>query len=105
MLCGLREIGVLLKRQGLTPTQCVIGFRIIKMFADQGVDGETCEHFISDVYKECVRRGITPRNIVAHIEDLIKFSNDARLPEIEGYMNVTILQEKELERKDSVGMT
>jgi hypothetical protein len=49
--------------------------------------------------------GITPRNIVVHIEDLIKFSNDARLPEIEGYMNVTILQEKELERKDSVGMT
>ena len=105
MLCGLREIGVLLKREGLTPTQCVIGFRIMKMFGDKGEDGETAEHFISVVYKECDRRGITPRNIVVHIEDLIKFSNDARLPEIEGYMNEKILQEKELERKDSLGMT
>jgi hypothetical protein len=57
MLCGLREIGVLLKRQGLTPTQCVIGFRIMKMFGDKGVDGETSEHFISDVFKEYDRRG------------------------------------------------
>ena len=51
MLCGLREIGVLLKRQGLTSTQCV------KMFGDKGVDGETSEHFISDVFKEYDRRG------------------------------------------------
>jgi hypothetical protein len=41
VLYGLRKIGVLLKREGLTPTQFVIGFRIMKIFADQGVEGET----------------------------------------------------------------
>lgn len=68
----LREIGVLLKREGLSPAQCAIGFRIMKMFADQGVDGEAAEHFVSEICKECNRLGITPINIVTHIEDFYK---------------------------------
>ena len=99
LLYGLREIRILLKREGITPAQCAIGFRIMKMFADRGVDGEAAEHFVSDVYKECNRLGITPGNIVVHIEDLTKFSKDVRLPEIEGYINEKILQEKELDEK------
>lgn len=71
----------------------------MKMFADKGVDGEAAEHFVSDAYKECDRLGITPSNIVVHIEDLTKFSKDIRLPEIEGYINEKILQEKELDEK------
>jgi hypothetical protein len=50
VLYGLREIGILLKRGGLTPAQCAIGFRIMKMFADKGVDGEAAEHFVLDIY-------------------------------------------------------
>jgi hypothetical protein len=65
---GLRELGVLLKREGLSPAQCAIGFRIIKIFADQGVDREAAEHFILDTYKECNRLGITPNNVITHIE-------------------------------------
>ncbi|MGH9975784.1 MAG: hypothetical protein ACRD8Z_08105, partial [Nitrososphaeraceae archaeon] len=42
---GTREIGILLKREGLTPAQCAIGFRIVKIFTDQGVDGEAAEYF------------------------------------------------------------
>jgi hypothetical protein len=38
--------------------------------------------------------------MVIHIEDLIKFSKDVRLPESEGYMNEKILQEKELDEKN-----
>jgi hypothetical protein len=49
---GLREIGVILKREGLSPAQCAIGFRFMKMFKDQGVGGEAAEHFVSDIYKE-----------------------------------------------------
>lgn len=68
---GLRDIGALLKREGLSPAQCAIGFRIMKMFADQGVDGEVAEHFVSGMYRECNRLGITPSNIiVTHIDDL-----------------------------------
>lgn len=99
VLYGLREIGILLKKEGLTPAKCAIGFRIMKMLADKGVDGEAAEYFVSDIYKECDRLGITPGNIVAYIEDLAKFSKVIRLPEIEGYINEKILQEKELDEK------
>jgi hypothetical protein len=71
----------------------------MKMFADKGVDGEAAEHFVLDIYKECDRLGITSSSIVAHIEDLTRFSIDIRLPEIEGYINEKILQEKGLDEK------
>jgi hypothetical protein len=98
---GSREIGVLLKREGLSPAQCAIGFRTMKVFAGQGVDGEVAEHFVSDIYKECTRLGITPSYIITHIEDLTKFSKEenVRLPEIEVYLDKKIVQKKELEGK------
>lgn len=96
---GTREIGILLKREGLTPAQCAIGFRIVKIFTDQGVDGEAAEYFVRDIYKECDRLGIKPNNIVVFIEDLTKFSKDIRLPEIEDYINNKIVQEKEIDEK------
>jgi hypothetical protein len=99
VLYGLREIGILLKKEGITPAQCAIGFRIMKMFTDQRVDGEDAELFVSDIFKECNRLGITPSNIVVHIEDLTKFSKDVRLPEIKDYINNKIVQEKELDDK------
>jgi len=96
---GLRELGVLLKREGLSPAQCAIGFRIMKIFVDQGVDEEAAEHFISDTYKECNRLGITPNNVITHIEDLVKFlkEENVRLPEIQQYIDRKTIQKNELE--------
>jgi hypothetical protein len=100
---GLKEIGVILKREGLSPAQCAIGFRFMKMFADQGVGGEAAEHFVSDIYKECLRVGITPSYIITHIEDLTKFSKEenVRLPEIKAYIYKKIAQKQKL--VDEVG--
>ena len=100
---GLREIGVILKREDLSPAQCAIGFRIMKMLADQGVGGEAAERFVSDIYKECNRVGITPSYIVTHIEDLTKFSKEenVRLPEIKAYVYKKIAQKQKL--VDEVG--
>jgi hypothetical protein len=96
---GLREVGVLLKKEGLSAAQCAIGFRIMKIFADQGVDGEAAEHFVSSLYKECNRLRITPKNIVTHIDDLIRFSKEenVRLPEIKTYIDRKIVQKEELD--------
>ena len=96
---GLREMAVLLKKAGLSPAQCAIGFRIMKMFADRGVDGEAAEHFVSYMYKELDRLGIIPINIVTHIEDLVNFSKEEKvsLPEIQSFIDRKIIQKKELE--------
>jgi hypothetical protein len=48
---GLMELHRLLNREGISVAQCAIGFRTMKLFSDQGVDAETAEHFISDLYK------------------------------------------------------
>lgn len=96
---GLREVGVLLRKEGLSIAQCAIGFRIMKMFADQGVDGEAAEHFVSNLYKECNRLGFTPGNVATHIYDLVKFSKEenVRLPEIKAYIDNKVVQKEELD--------
>jgi hypothetical protein len=96
---GLRELNGLLKREGLSVAQCANGFRTLKLFADHGVDVQTAEHFISDLFKECKSCGITPTLIVTHTEDLLKISENMRLPEIKGYVDEKIAQNKELDNE------
>jgi hypothetical protein len=94
---GLRELYGILNRGNLSVAQCAIGFRVIKLLSDQGIDAETAEHFIVDLSKECKSRGITPNLIVTVAEDVIKLPEDMRLHEIKGYVNGTISQIKELQ--------
>jgi hypothetical protein len=96
---ALRELAKSLKIAGLSPAQCAIGFRTMKILSEQGIDGETAEHFISDIYKKCERLGVTPSKIVTCIEDLIKFSDQVPLPEIEGYINQQTVKKIELDYK------
>jgi predicted RNase H-like nuclease (RuvC/YqgF family) len=96
---ALRELAKLLKIAGLSPAQCAVGFRTMKTLSEQGIDGETAEHFISDTYKKCNNLGVTPTKIVTHIEDLIKFSDQVRLPEIEDYIKQMTVKGRELEKR------
>jgi hypothetical protein len=96
---ALRELAKSLKIAGLSPAQCAIGFRTMKILSEQGIDGETAEHFISDIYKKCERLGATPSKIVTCIEGLVKFSDQVPLPEIEGYINQQTVKKIELDYK------
>jgi hypothetical protein len=95
---ALRELAKSLKLAGLSPAQCAVGFRTMKILSEQGIDIETAEHFISDTYKKCKSVGVTPSEIVTHIDDLIKFSDQVRLPEIEDYINQKTVKKAELEK-------
>jgi hypothetical protein len=94
---ALRELGKVLKLAGLSAADCAIGFRIVKLFSDRGIDAERAEHFAAETYKKCEIRGITPSKIITSMEDLIKFSDKVRLPEIEDYINQKTLEKRELE--------
>jgi hypothetical protein len=96
---ALRELAKLLKIPVLSPAQCAIGFRTMKILSEQGIDGETAEHFISDIYKKCENLGATPNKIVTCIEGLVKFSDQVPLPEIEGYINQQTVKKRELDNK------
>jgi hypothetical protein len=95
---SLRELYGFLNREGLSVAQCAIGFRIMKLFSEQGVEADSAEHFVTDIYKSCKNRVITCNIVVSHIEDLTKFSENMRLPEIEGYL-IKISQNKEFDDK------
>jgi hypothetical protein len=95
----LRELAKLLKTAGLSPAQCAIGFRTMKILSEQGIDRETAEYFISDIYKKCGNLGVTPSKIATYIEDLTKFSDHVRLPEIGDYINQQTVKKIELEKE------
>jgi hypothetical protein len=96
---ALRDLAKSLKIAGLSPAQCAIGFRTMKILSEQGIDRETAEYFISDTYKKCENLGVTPSKIITYIEDLIKFSDHVRLPEIEDYINQQTVKKIELEKE------
>ena len=96
---ALRELVKSLKIAELSPAQCAIGFRTMKILSEHGIDGETAEHFISDTYKKCKDAGVTPSKIVTYIEDLVKFSDKVRLSEIEDYINQKTAKNREVEKE------
>jgi DNA repair exonuclease SbcCD ATPase subunit len=96
---ALRELAKSLKIAGLYPAQCAIGFRTMKILSEHGINGEAAEHFISEIYKKCENLGATSSKIVTYIEDLTKFSDQIRLPEIEDYISQQAVKKRELENK------
>ena len=96
---ALRELAKSLKIAELSPAQCAIGFRTMKILNEYGIDGETAEHFISDTYKKCKDAGVTPSKIVTYIEDLVKFSDKVPLSEIEDYINQKTAKNGELDKE------
>ncbi|MPZ08119.1 MAG: hypothetical protein GEU26_17175 [Nitrososphaeraceae archaeon] len=96
---ALRELVKSLKSSGLSPAQCATGFRIMKIFEEQGMDAEAAEHFMSETYKKCNELAISPTKVCTHINDLTEFSNDIRLPEIKNYINQKLAEKREVESK------
>ena len=92
-------IGKIAQDCRLSPAQCAIGFRTMKILSEHGIDGETAEHFISDTYKKCKDAGVTPSKIVTYIEELNKFSDQVRLSEIEDYINQKTAKKGELDKE------
>jgi len=90
---ALRELGVTLKRVGITPAQCALGFRTATLMQRIGVNEESFDSFIVDVYNRCKYIGLSPENIAFHLGDLLEFSKIVPLSKIPDYV-----EEKTLER-------
>jgi hypothetical protein len=66
---ALRELTKFLKNAGLSPAQWANGFRTMKILSEQGIEGETAEHLISDTYKKCENLVDTPSKITIYVEE------------------------------------
>jgi hypothetical protein len=59
-----RELAKTLNIAGLTPAQCAIGFRTMKLLSEQNIDADAAAQLIGDVYKKCKEHEITQVNLL-----------------------------------------
>jgi hypothetical protein len=96
---SLRELGRMLKIADISPSQCALGFRTIKILTERGIDTDSAQHFVSDIFRGCERMGVTPDKISTHIEDLLSISDRIRLPEIEDYLDKKRNEKRQLDKQ------
>jgi hypothetical protein len=69
----IRDIGVTLRKLGISPAQCATGLRVIQLVERMGLDSDSIESFLSDVYTRCQDLGVKPNYIARYITQLISF--------------------------------
>jgi DNA-binding transcriptional MerR regulator len=97
---GLRDLAVTLKRVGITPAQCALGFRVAMTMNRLGVREDGFESFMSDVYNRCCKNlGLTPESIASYLADLIEFSKTVPLSQISHFIEQKAEEKKKLEEE------
>ena len=77
---AFRELAKSLNIAGLTPAQCAIGFRTMKLLSEQNIDADAAAQFIGDTYKKCKEFEVTPSKFATSIKELVKVSDDHHIP-------------------------
>src|SRR5215208_110118 len=97
----LRELGIKLKKNGLTVSDCAKGLRMLMMLKRYGIeDDETQEkvpYFLRQVYTRCQEVGLTPQQVFDYISDIFKFSSEIPIYEIPKFMKKRIEEKEKLE--------
>jgi cell division protein FtsB len=83
---GLRELAVTLKKIGITPAQCALGFRAAMTMNRLGVKEDDFESFMSDVYHRSKNLGLTPESIACYLTNLIEFSKTVPFSQISEFI-------------------
>ncbi len=96
----LRDLALTMKKVGITAAQCALGFRIATFMLNVGVDEDSFESFILDVYNRCKEIGLSSENISVYLQDLIEFSSDVLpLSKIEDYIKKKTDDKRKLEQE------
>jgi hypothetical protein len=74
----IRTIGVTLRKLGMTPAQCVTGLRIHNLIGRVGMDENSIQSFLSDVYGKCQELGINSNHITKYIYELSSLLEDRK---------------------------
>ena len=76
----LRELGTMLRRVGITPSQCALGFRVGMIMNRLGVKEDDFEPFILDVYNRCKDYGLSPEEVAERLKEMIEFTKANAIP-------------------------
>lgn len=83
----LRELATSLKKAGITPSQCAIGFRLSSIMSSIGVIEDNFEIFLKEVYEHCKDKSLPMEKVAAYLYDLLSFSENHYFSEIPHYLN------------------
>jgi hypothetical protein len=95
----LRDLAVTVKKVGITPAQCAVGFRVAMMMNRLGIKEDSFESFMSDGYNRCKNLGLTPENIASYLTDLLEFSKSVPISDIPHYIEQKKQEKKKLEEE------
>jgi hypothetical protein len=84
---NLRELGVALKKAGLTPSKCVDGLRITNILNQLGIDKDHFFDFVNKLYGGSRKEKLEPSNIIRFVKTLNAFPEINTLNDIPQYIN------------------
>lgn len=96
---ALRQFSTELRRADITASHCVLGFRILRVLRKVGVDEETLESFVSEVYQGCQSKGITPLMIVKCSQEILSLVEKIPISQIPQYNQKLIVEKQALEQE------
>jgi hypothetical protein len=67
----IRDLGMTLRRLGISPAQCATGLRIKNLIERMGLDENSIESYLSEVFPKCQELGVNPNYIAKYIGSLI----------------------------------
>ena len=96
----LRELGIKLKKNGLTVSDCAKGLRMLMMLKKYGIkddDDENKEkvpYFLKEIYTKCQEVELKPQQVFDYISDILKFSEEISLFQIPEYLKKKLRKKK-----------
>jgi hypothetical protein len=99
---ALRELGIMLKKSGITAPQCAMGFRLASIMKELGVDEDTFRHFISEIYKQCKDIGLAPEYIAYNTKQILDLAGSMPLSQIPDFIQQKIIEKRKLEEDISI---
>ena len=76
----LRELGTMLRRVGITPAQCALGFRVGMIMNRLGIKEDDFESFILDVFNRCKDHGLSPEDVAERLKEMVDVSRASAIP-------------------------
>jgi len=67
----IRDIGVTLRKLGMSAAQCATGLRVSKLAERIGLEDNSIESFLSEVYTKCQNLGVNPNHIAKYISAIV----------------------------------
>ena len=67
----IRDIGVTLRKLGMSPAQCATGLRVSKLIEKMGLEDSSIESFLSEVYTKCQDLGVSPNHIARYMTQFV----------------------------------